>query len=213
MNRVHIGCGMSTIPGWINCDNSFSVKIAKIPLLFFLTNRLGVLRDQMEFIKFCRHNHVLWVNATKKLPFADDSVDVIYSSHMVEHLEHSQIRSFLKEAYRVLAPNSIIRISIPDLRKDIDQYLSDNDANAFIKGLLLSPAKSSTITDRIRFLVVGNRMHKWMYDGESMKQLITSMGFTNTQIMKPGTTMINEPGELDLEHRETDSVYIEAVRP
>lgn len=48
------------------------------------------------------------------MPFADSSVDVIYSSHVIEHVEDRHVLTFLSEASRVLKPGGVLRIATPD---------------------------------------------------------------------------------------------------
>jgi predicted SAM-dependent methyltransferase len=48
------------------------------------------------------------------LPYADGSVDLIYCSHVIEHIEDVHAFRFLREAARVLRPGGVLRISTPD---------------------------------------------------------------------------------------------------
>ena len=48
------------------------------------------------------------------LPFSDHSVDVIYCSHVIEHIENIHIQRMFKECYRVLKQGGIMRIACPD---------------------------------------------------------------------------------------------------
>ena len=43
MIRINIGCGQTPTKGWQNYDNSFSLKLAKIPILPILLGKLRVL--------------------------------------------------------------------------------------------------------------------------------------------------------------------------
>lgn len=47
------------------------------------------------------------------LPFADETFDGIYASHVIEHLQPDQAYKFLKEADRVLRPGGIFCIQTP----------------------------------------------------------------------------------------------------
>lgn len=49
------------------------------------------------------------------LPFTDDSVDEIHSSHTLEHLYKRQVSPTLKEWYRVLKPGGKLTLLVPDL--------------------------------------------------------------------------------------------------
>ena len=49
-----------------------------------------------------------------ELPYPNDSVELIYASHILEHFGRWEIRSVLNEWYRVLAPGGILRLAVPD---------------------------------------------------------------------------------------------------
>jgi predicted SAM-dependent methyltransferase len=55
-------------------------------------------------------------NANDLSRFADNSLDVIYSSHVLEHLDYqNEIASTLKDWLRALKPGGLVQISVPDL--------------------------------------------------------------------------------------------------
>jgi hypothetical protein len=47
---------------------------------------------------------------------SDASVDALYSSHNIEHVETHQVARMFKEFYRVLTPNGFAAINCPDLQ-------------------------------------------------------------------------------------------------
>jgi predicted SAM-dependent methyltransferase len=93
MLMLNLGCGDRFAPGWHNLD--------------FVSVNPAVQRH----------------NLLKELPFKDDSVDVIYHSHVLEHFSSSQSRIFLKHCYRKLKPGGIIRVVVPDLENICREYL------------------------------------------------------------------------------------------
>jgi predicted SAM-dependent methyltransferase len=206
--RIYIGCGSSPIDGWLNLDNSLTVKIAKLPLLAFIFCRSPL---QRTFVEAVRQKTIEWADATKHIPAPDRSVDVLYSCHMLEHLDRSEAKSFLAEAKRVLKPAGVLRIVVPDIRKQVDQYLADGDADALIAGTLLSTSKPKTISAKFRWLLYGHRNHHWMYDEHSMIGLLQSSGFRNIQALEPGATTITEPDGLNLFERAGESIFVEAT--
>ena len=107
----------------------------------------------------------------KGLPIPNNSVEVFYSSHMIEHLDRVEADNFLQEALRVLQPNGIIRIVVPDLNYLVNQYLKTNDADLFIESTFLSQPKPKTLLDKFKKIVVGERHHHWMYDELSLCRL------------------------------------------
>lgn len=212
--NINMGCGQTPINGWRNYDNSWSIRLAKIPLLAGIMGKSGLLsKPQQEFILFTKNADIRWADATKQIPEKDGTVDSIYSSHMIEHLEKEDATKFLKEARRVLKSGGIIRIAVPNIKYLVENYLKDNDADNFIERTLLTKKKPKKIIAKIKYLIIGDRNHQWMYDGESLCKLLSSVGFHKPKVMDIGTTIITEIGELDLEERLPESVFVEATNP
>lgn len=70
------------------------------------------------------------LSASPKFPIADNSLEALYTSHVIEHLENQHIQNVFNNAYRTLKPGGYFRISCPD----IDLYLralKDNDLEFF----------------------------------------------------------------------------------
>ncbi|MBI2063883.1 MAG: methyltransferase domain-containing protein [Candidatus Yanofskybacteria bacterium] len=69
--------------------------------------------------------------------FANDSVDFLYSCHVLEHIPRSQLASVLKEWRRVLKMGGTLRISVPDFERLLEVYrASANDADAIVNQLM-----------------------------------------------------------------------------
>lgn len=212
MKCLNVGCGCTPTEGWSNYENSLSLQIAKMPILTSLLKRLGLLNEQQrQAIAFFNKTSIKYADARKRIPEADHSVDVLYSSHMLEHLNVNEARTFLAEAKRVLKHNGYIRIAVPDLRFIIDDYLHTGDADKFMNDTGLSRQSVKRVSQRIRFLFVGDRGHKHMYDGDSLCRFLESVGFKKAKVMPEGETMIPEPGALNLAERAPSSVYVEAI--
>jgi hypothetical protein len=58
--------------------------------------------------------------------FADNSVDVVRASHVLEHFPHGQIADVIREWVRVLKPGGELRIAVPDFAKIAQGYLDGN---------------------------------------------------------------------------------------
>ena len=73
MTLIQIGCGQSPIAGWVNYDNSPSVRLAKLPpALIQLAGRLKLLdRQSIAYVSFCRANSIGHCNATRHIPWPD----------------------------------------------------------------------------------------------------------------------------------------------
>lgn len=214
MRRINVGCGQTPTRGWENFDNSLSLRLAKIPFLPTLLHKARILESsQYQFIDFARSNSIEVCDVTKRLPPSDGSVDVLYSSHMLEHLDREEASLFLKEARRVLRSGGIIRLAVPDLNKHVQQYIASENADAFIAKTHLCQPRPRTIAQRLRILFAGTRHHQWMYDGVSLCRLLLAHGFVNAEVMQAGETKIPAPEPLDLRERLSESVYVEAENP
>jgi predicted SAM-dependent methyltransferase len=59
-----------------------------------------------------------------KLPFEDNSIDLIYSSHVIEHFDFKEGFDVLKEWYRVLKIGGKVVIETPDLLESCRKFIS-----------------------------------------------------------------------------------------
>jgi len=212
--RINVGCGQKPTAGWKNFDNSPSVWLARIPLLPGLL-RLARLLDgpQAEFIEFAKENRIQYADATRPFAFASASVDVVYSSHMIEHLDRHDVDKFIAETYRLLRPGGVIRLAVPDIRRHVASYEEHDDADKFMEATHLSVPRPRTVAQRLRLYSVGFRHHQWMYDGKSLSALLARHGFVDAMAVPAGVTRITSPEPLDLHERQGDSVYVEATKP
>ena len=60
-------------------------------------------------------NYDIEVDIRKPLPFPDGCASRIFAEHVLEHVTHREAWGFLEECRRVLAPEGVVRIAIPDL--------------------------------------------------------------------------------------------------
>ena len=65
------------------------------------------------------------MDLNKPWGFASQTVDIVYASHLFEHLTHRAATLFLRESYRTLKPEGVVRIAVPDLYKTAKKYISE----------------------------------------------------------------------------------------
>ena len=212
MTRINIGCGMSPTLGWVNHDNSKSLFLARLP--GFATDALVLLglvsQSTKNFVDFCRTHQIGFANAVKPLPYPDNSVEVIYASHMLEHFDRREADIFLAEALRILVPGGILRLAVPNVRFHVENYLRHKNADQFVSDLNMSRLKPTGLPQHLRHLIVGAREHHWMYDDASLPELLTNHRFANPVVMAAGETTIPDPGPLNLSERAPESLFVEA---
>lgn len=73
------------------------------------------------------------INLLQVLPYNDNTFDIAYSSHFLEHLDKDNAKKILKEIRRILKDDGILRIVVPDLENIAREYikLMDCDDNSF----------------------------------------------------------------------------------
>lgn len=98
MKLLNLGCGEHCHPDWTNVDLARSVA--------------GVVQADLR----------------KGVPFPDNEFDVVYHSHVLEHLTPQEGRAFLEECERVLKPGGTLRVVVPDLEGIAREYLRSLDA-------------------------------------------------------------------------------------
>lgn len=88
--------------------------------------------EQKAFIEVIKERNIRYGSATR-LPFKDHTMDVVYSSHTIEHLYEEDFIKFMKDSERVLKPGGVFRMAIPDLNIYLKKYEDTKDAEAFCK--------------------------------------------------------------------------------
>lgn len=153
------------------------------------------------------------------LPFSDSSVEQVYSSHLLEHLEHKDILNFLYEIKRILKNKGQLLICIPDT--SIYIQLSQNDH--LIQDLLkdqkgLTSKSFRELVEKnnpffkyysplsiLNYIAYMNGEHKYMFDKDEIIGMLKHVGFIKVS-ERPFD------GTLDLKIREWESIHILAVK-
>lgn len=112
---MNLGCGDHVIEGWTNVDYSLGARLTKVPLFRVVNRKLRIFTTDWD-------ERVVIHDLTTRFPWSDSSVEVVYSSHTLEHFCKEDGRAFLDECHRVLRPGGIIRILVPDLHTCVVDY-------------------------------------------------------------------------------------------
>ncbi len=124
MKILNLGCGTKTSDkaGVVNIDLSILLRIKGN---VFLSNFAPLLLNAERMAKFdALPENILVHDLSKGIPFDDASVDVVYHSHVLEHLDRDIVNGFLLEVKRVLRTGGIHRIVVPDLEFACRNYLT-----------------------------------------------------------------------------------------
>ena len=209
MVKINLGSGPNVLlPGFINIDNSPSIWLAKVPWLKELLHRAGFLTAQQLRDDW---RGVVKADASQKLPFADGSVDRIYSSHFLEHLPYEKGARTLQECHRVLSPSGVMRLVVPDLVWHAEQYLQKT------RQLLNSgPAKfdrkphddfMETVSGSYLNRKRAGALHCYMYDYPTLFVMLQKIGFARIALCNYHKGEDQELASLD--NRPGESLHLE----
>jgi len=136
--RIHLGCGSRQLPGYVHVD------LADYP-------------------------HIDHRRSISDLScFDGQSADLIYASHCLEYFDRQEVGEVLHEWRRVLKPEGILRLAVPDLRALAEIYRETGDISK-----VLGPLYGRWSTPGMDHPVY----HKTVYDFTSLCEVLTANGF------------------------------------
>ena len=115
--------------------------------------------------------HIKYHNIIE-LPFEDDTVDLIYSSHVLEYFDREEVIDVLKEWRRVLNSNGILRLAVPNFSACAQLYVNNDMPLSKFVGMFYGKWKMTEDT---------TIYHKTIYDFISLKKVLEENGFTNVK--------------------------------
>ena len=136
--KLHLGCGKKYMPGFVHVD-------------------------------LLEYDHIDYRVPIDDLNFAQDSsVELIYACHVLEHTGRNNYERVLKEWYRVLEPNGILRVAVPDFSACVKHYLLKENL-ADILGLLVGGQR-----DQYDY-------HKMIFDEKYLTKSLMQVGFKDVK--------------------------------
>jgi predicted SAM-dependent methyltransferase len=135
------------------------------------------------------------------LPFPDESVSEIYSSHVLEHFLYPyQMVGILNECYRVLKKGGIFSVCVPNARIYIEAYLNKEkfDAERYCQ---FQPAYNyKSPIDYINYIAYMAGHHLHLFDEDNLVCVLSQSGFSNARLR-------DFDSNIDLENRRYESIY------
>jgi len=145
---------------------------------------------------------IFW-DIRRGLPFPNESISKIYSSHFLEHLSYKEGQRFLEESMRVLIPSGTFSICVPNARLYIEAYVKCYPLDHFCKYI---PAYNNTTKiDYVNYMAYMDGHHKYMFDEENLLFILESAGFRNAHLRQFNS-------DIDLKKRDYESIYGEAEK-
>lgn len=242
MKLLNLGCGTvtSSRPGVVNIDRSIYLRLRRRKVLSPLVPL--VVRGERRAKYDSLPDNILVHDLEKPLPFEDESVDAVYHSHVLPHLDRDAAVSLLQEVYRVLRSGGVHRIVLPDLELLTRDYLDhldiceatpeerwahDECIARIIELAVRKDAYASRHQKRTRRvlerLVLGDARRRrettqWMYDRINLEAKLRTAGFREVHVQNPETSLIPDWPQYGLdtdesgEPRKRRSLYMEGIK-
>jgi len=139
------------------------------------------------------------------LPFASASMVHVAAVHVLQDLAWLDIPPLLGELHRVLAPGGMLRIGVPDLDKAIDAYVRNDASYFYVPDADARSAGAKLVTQIIWYGSV-----RTPCNFAFLHERLRAAGFGTVLGRAFGESAM--PGLADLDTRERESLYVEAVK-
>jgi|TARA_R110000868_G_scaffold138335_3_gene352400 predicted SAM-dependent methyltransferase len=168
MLKLHLGCGTKHLKDYINID------IRYLP---------GV--DEVNNIRFLRN-------------YKENSVDEIYACHVLEHFGRWEYKSVLERWFKILKPEGILRLAVPNFESICQYYTKTSDLKALM-GLLYGGQDYD------------ENYHYVTFDKNHLSQDLISMGFKDITLYDSSIEPfidIDDFSKAFLPHKDTNGILM-----
>ena len=177
IKRLHWGCGSWRPAGWINSDQKEGPGI----------DISCDIRDG--------------------LPLDTDSIDCAVSIHALPEVPYPDLIPVLRELRRVLKPNGVLRLGLPDLDKTIRAYLRKD------RDFFQIPNEEAT-SFGAKFIVhlIWYGYSRTFFTHDFIEELLLKAGFSRVNHCGYKETNTPYPEIVELDNREEESLFVEATK-
>lgn len=177
LKRLNWGCGPVTAPGWINSDRCYAPGVDLVCDI-----RAG-------------------------LPLESDLFDYIVSIHALPQLAYGDLDPVLRELRRVLKPQGILRLGLPDMDKAIQAYLRNDRDYFLVPDKVVHSTSGKMITQLLWY-----GFSYMMFTHEFTKELLEKAGFHTIRPCRFKESCTSYPDIVALDNRERESLFVEAIK-
>jgi len=210
---VNLGSGPTGPESWVNLDRSPTMILRHAPLVARAIRKTGLIGDH-HLVPW--QSHIVRQDLTKPLPFADGTVDAVYSSHFLEHIYYSDAEAIIKECFRVLKAGGVLRLALPDGEAWARELIESGDDAAgeaghrYLLRLGSHPLERPT-GKRALTAKIGGHIHRWQPTRGLLRKMLVEAGFADSEISDRKFLEGDLPEIENIETRE-ESFFTEARR-
>ncbi len=169
--KINVGCGKQTWDGFFCVDAVQHPKASRAPDL------LHAFKFEKE--KLCN-----------PLPLPDASALEVHSYHFLEHVYAWEAPALLQEFYRLLVPEGILILELPNIALAAKNLLAGSNDQMAMWPLYGNPDEKDPYMT-----------HRWGYTPATLKQLLSRVGFVKAQSGSPKTHGVRINRDMRMEAR------------
>jgi len=199
--KVNAGSSLVVTNGWINVDGSPHVLFAGWPkpvlrLLYRVSDAKNWCGDAEYYLRQLKSHSFVHHRLEYGLPFSSESVDFVYSSHVLEHFYPYVAERVLRDAYRALRNGGRLRLCVPDLQHAYELYAQGHKEKALSYFFEERHGEFSR--------------HRYMYDFDLLAALLGKVGFRSIERCAYRNGLVPDLDRLD--NRPEETLYVECVK-
>ena len=141
------------------------------------------------------------------LPLDDDTIDYVVSIHALPEMHYEAQVPTLAELRRVLRPGGTLRLALPDLEKGIDAYRR-GDRDYF----LIPDEDMQSLGGKLITQLVWYGYSRTLFVSDFVEELLRKAGFAEVTHVAFGETASAHPGIVELDNRDSESLFVEATK-
>ena len=140
-------------------------------------------------------------------PLESDSIDYVASVHTLPEIPYPDLVPSLMELRRILKPNGVLRLALPDLDKAIQAYLA-NERDYF----LIPDEDASTMGGKLVVQMIWYGYSRTLFTHDFIDESLSKAGFSKVVRCSYRETSSSHPDIIALDNRERESLFVEAVK-
>ena len=162
-----------------------------------------------------------WINSDQKegdgidlscdiargLPLETGSIDYAVSIHALPEVPYTELVPVLRELRRVIKPGGILRLCLPDLIKGVRAY-ERGDRDYF----LVPDADAKRLGAKLITQLIWYGYSRTLFTVEFIEEMLLKAGFARVEHCSYGQTSGPHPDIVDLDNRESESLFVEAYK-
>jgi predicted SAM-dependent methyltransferase len=132
--------------------------------------------DEWDHIDGSKYSHIKSHDIIN-LPYEENTVDLIYASHVFEYFDRDEATSVLQKWKKVLKDNGTLRLAVPDFEACAKLYTNKNVPLSKFVGMFYG--KWNMDLENMDSCNQNPIYHKTIYDYNSLYKVLDDNGFSN----------------------------------